>query len=177
MGGSLGVVRPLPGATGMGAETLIKWMFFDSCFRWEGGQCQAFAEVRLLDVTLSCANCVSSIVSEIGRLLDCRRFWQVPHTFQGRKMSTLEVGPVFQTLRLANLQTSFTSLFQNIYFLYHADDGFCRSPWSPSTWSFFPKIWCRRPTMILLGDYCGMCNAQGMRTLWSLIEQFDRLSC
>lgn len=25
MGGSLGVVHPLPGATGLGAETLIKW--------------------------------------------------------------------------------------------------------------------------------------------------------
>ena len=30
--------------------------------------------------------------------------------------------------------------------------------------------------MIPLGDYCGMCNAQDMRTVWSLVEQFDRLS-
>ena len=30
--------------------------------------------------------------------------------------------------------------------------------------------------MILLGDYCGMCNAQDTRTPWSLIEEFDRLS-
>ena len=82
----------------------------------------------------------SILVSE--RLEDCwiiadRRFWQVPHTFQGRKMSTLEVGPVLQTSRLANLQTSFTSLLQTNCFLYRADDGLSRSPWSPSTWSFF----------------------------------------
>ncbi len=151
-GGSLGVLHPLPGATGR-AETLIgKFFRIYRCSRWEGGQCQAFAEVRLLDVTLLWT-LLSVLVSErlehcsIIAELDFRWFWQVPHTFQGRKMSTLEVGPVFQTLRLqtlrsTNLQTSFTSLpQQHICFLYHADyDGFSQSPWSLALVLFFEHL-------------------------------------
>ena len=114
-------------------------MFFRECqlVRWEGGQCQAFAEVGLLDVKL-----LVSAISSVRFLFP--RDWKIAGSLEttilagaahlSRKEDVYTGGGAS---RLANLQTSFTSLLQTNCFLYRADDGLSRSPWSPSTWSFF----------------------------------------
>ena len=112
-------------------------------FRWEGGQCQAFAEVGLLDVKL--------LVSAISSVRFFPRDWKIAGSLQttilagaahlSRKEDVYTGGGAcvsnLKTCQPSNKLHFFTQLLQTKCFLYRADDGLSRSPWSPSTWSFF----------------------------------------
>lgn len=114
-------------------------------FRWEGGQCQAFAEVGLLDVKL--------LVSAISSVRFFPRDWKIAGSLQttilagathlSRKEDVYTGGGAcvsnLKTCQPSNKLHFFTQLLQTKCFLYRADDGLSRSPWSPSTWSFFSE--------------------------------------